>query len=36
MIGQNFGIQNLVIKFGHSEKDTKFEKILYLKFDATE
>ena len=24
------------IKFGHSEKGTKFEKIFHLKFDATE
>ena len=24
------------VKFGHSEKGTKFEKIFHLKFDATE
>ena len=24
------------VKFGHSEKGTKFEKIFFLRFDATE
>ena len=24
------------LKYGYSEKDTKFEKICYLKFDATQ
>ena len=24
------------LKFGHSEKDTKFEKIFHIKFDVTE
>ena len=24
------------VKFGHSEKDTKFEKIFHLKFDVTQ
>ena len=24
------------VKFGHSEKNTKFEKIVHLKFDTTE
>ena len=24
------------LKFGHSERGTKFEKIFHLKFDATE
>ena len=25
-----------LVKFGHSEKDTKFEKIFHLKFDVTQ
>ena len=29
-------IELFLIKFGHSEKGTKFEKIFHLKFDATE
>ena len=28
-------VTNLFIKFGYSEKATKFEKIFHLKFDAT-
>ena len=27
---------NFPLKFGHSEKNTKFEKIFQLHFDATE
>ena len=26
----------ILVKFGHSEKNTIFEKIFYLKFDTTE
>ena len=26
--------ENLLVKFGYSEKATKFEKIFHLKFDA--
>ena len=26
----------ILLKFGHSEKDTKFEKIFHLKFDVTQ
>ena len=31
-----FNFQILFLKFGYSEKATKFEKILHLKFDATQ
>ena len=29
-------IFSFFVKFGHSEKNTKFEKIFHLKFDTTE
>ena len=32
---QNFPLVLSVFKFGYFEKATKFEKIFYLKFDAT-
>ena len=33
---KNFGADIDTIKFGYSEKATKFEKIFHLKFDLTE
>ena len=34
--GPQEGVQNWLVKFGHSEKNTKFEKIFHLKFDVTQ
>ena len=34
--GMYNGIQTFSLKFGYSEKATKFEKIFHLKFDATQ
>ena len=31
-----YKIDQKVLKFGYSEKATKFEKIFHLKFDVTE
>ena len=36
-VEQNKTLKNItILKFGHSEKATKFEKIFHLKFDVTE